>query len=263
MINKLGRLDPRSPVGRVLRVPLRLIPSAAVVKVRTGLNKGARWRVGSSIHKCWIGTYEWDMQSAVAKLVQPGMTVWDVGANVGFYTLAFSRIVGSQGRVFAFEPLAQNVDNLLSHLRLNAVPNAVLVQAALGSSNGLIGFERADLNEKGRISQKETSYLVPTFTVDEILAQHPTSRPDFLKIDVEGAESDLLEGARGFLHDSKPLLLLALHGRDQSERCSQLLSDIGYELYYLNGTRISGVPADQVEIVALPQSSANPLAGPE
>ncbi len=259
MIKTLGQLDSRSPMGKVLRVPLRLIPPTAVVKIKTGLNKGARWKVGSSIHKCWIGTYESDMQSAVAKLVRPGMTVWDVGANAGFYTLAFSRLVGAQGRVFAFEPFAENADNILSHVRLNNLRNAVLVQAALGPTSGLTGFKTAELNAKGRISKDETSYLVPVFTVDDFVVQHPTSRPDLLKIDVEGAESSLLNGARSFLRESLPIVVLALHGRDQCEKCAELLSGIGYALYYLDGNSISGVPADRVEIVALPGTMPNPL----
>ena len=104
IMRALTDLSPESALGALVRLPLRLIPPSHVITVKDGLNKGARWIVGSSIHGCWLGTYESEKQNVVSKLVRPGMVVWDVGANAGFYTLAFARLVGNTGRVYAFEP---------------------------------------------------------------------------------------------------------------------------------------------------------------
>ncbi len=74
----------------LLRAPLALIPKSAVVTVRSGINRGRKWIVGSNTHGCWLGHYERQKQELIGRLVKPGMTVFDVGANAGFYTLALS-----------------------------------------------------------------------------------------------------------------------------------------------------------------------------
>src|SRR6267143_3626666 len=76
-----------SPVGKLLRLPLRLLPKQAVVPVLQGELRGTRWIVGSSTHGCWLGTYEHENQRLFASLVLASGLVYDLGANVGFYTL--------------------------------------------------------------------------------------------------------------------------------------------------------------------------------
>jgi FkbM family methyltransferase len=243
MIQALTRLPPRSLLGALVRLPLRLIPKGTVVVVRGGLNKGAAWIVGSSVHGCWLGTYESEKQAAVSRLVRPGMVVWDVGANAGFYTLAFSRLVGPTGRVYAFEPLAENAHSLLRHVRLNELANVSIVQAALSDDAGLVGFRTAPSNAMGRIAPAERSYLVPALTADGFLALHPDARPDLIKIDIEGSEGAFLAGARELLQSAAPRILLALHGADQSRSCSETLRGLGYSLRHLDGTTpIEGPP---------------------
>src|SRR5688572_27975846 len=97
-----SHISPRSFWGALLRLPLRAIPKRTTVKVQSGINRGMKWIVGSSIHGCWLGTYELEKQPVIERFVRPGMTVFDIGANAGFYTLAFSRLVGEEGRVWAF-----------------------------------------------------------------------------------------------------------------------------------------------------------------
>ncbi len=87
--------------GRVLRIPLKLLPANSIVRIRRGPAKGLRWIVGSSTHGCWLGTYEMDKQRALSQFVKPGMTVYDIGAQAGFYTLAFARQVADAGRVLS------------------------------------------------------------------------------------------------------------------------------------------------------------------
>ncbi len=238
MLHALSRLNPSSGLGALIRLPLRLIPRNHVATVRGGINKGFQWVVGSSIHGCWLGNYESDKQGLVSKLVRPGMTVWDVGANAGFYTLAFSRRVGAKGRVYAFEPFAENVTNLLRHVRLNQLTNTKIIPAALAATGGLVGFSVAEANSMGHISAGETSYLVPAFSVDEFVTRHPDSRPQLLKIDVEGAESAVLTGATEVLRRFSPEIMLALHGEQQSSACQAILLAQGYRLYYLDGLAV-------------------------
>ena len=237
-------------------MPLRVIPRATVVSVRGGLNKGARWIVGSSIHGCWLGTYESEKQDLMARLVQPGMVVWDVGANAGFYTLAFARLVGSTGCVYAFEPFAENANNLLRHVKLNKFSKVTVVQAALGSRDGLVGFRVTASNSMGYTTQEENSYLVPALSVDGFLAQYPDASPDLIKVDIEGAETDLLLGATKYLQESSPDIVLALHGQTQSNQCTELLISLGYSLYYLDGSPVAATPLRSDEIYARKKHTA-------
>ena len=251
MIRELVRLRPDSTLGWLLRLPLALLPRDAVVRVRGGINQGAAWVVGASTHGCWLGSYEADQQKFLAGVVKPGMRIWDVGANAGFYTLAFARLAGTSGRVHAFEPLAENVDHLLAHLRLNRIGNATVVQAALGETEGESGFRVARSNSMGRLAPEATGYLVPTLTIDGFLARHPESRPDLLKIDVEGAESRVLAGGLRCLREFAPAIVLSLHGRAQFDACVATLAGADYELSRLDGAPLTPGDADCDQLYAV------------
>lgn len=131
------RIPAQTVLGKLIRLPLLVVPRTAVVRVLKGVNRGFKWIVGSSTHGCWLGTYESEKQCAISRFVKPGMTVFDIGAHAAFYTLAFSRLVGETGKVWAFEPLAGKVDYLLRHIRLNLLDNVKLMQAAVADKNGI------------------------------------------------------------------------------------------------------------------------------
>ncbi len=150
-LTKLIDINPNSFWGRLLRLPLRLLSGRAVVPVMSGINRGYKWRVGSNIHGCWLGIYESDKQQLMNLLVTQGMIAYDIGANAGFYTLGLARLVGSGGRVCAFEPLAENAANILDHLRLNCCSNATLYQVAVSDQNGLSAFHVGKSNSTGHL----------------------------------------------------------------------------------------------------------------
>ena len=93
--------------GRLLRMPLRLIPPTAVVPVVSAPGRGMRWIVGSAPHGAWLGTLERDKLSRFMARLRPGMTVWDIGANVGLYTLPSARTVGPGGHVIGLRADAE------------------------------------------------------------------------------------------------------------------------------------------------------------
>lgn len=250
MLQALTKLNPGSALGALVRFPLRFVPRSLVATVRGGINKGARWIVGSSIHGCWLGTYEQEKQALVSELVRPGTVVWDVGANAGFYALAFSRLVGTSGRVYAFEPFAENANNLIRHVHLNGLSNTKVIQAALASQSGLVGFSVAASNSMGRILPEDTSYMVPAFAVDDFVTRFPDSLPQLIKIDVEGAEAAILSGAAQLLSQFAPEILLALHGEAQERECREILVSQGYRLYYLDGSAVGAAPLRSDEIYA-------------
>ncbi len=259
MISRLNAVSATSGLGRVLRFFMNQIPKSMVMLVRGGINQGFRWVVGTSIHRCWLGSYEPEVQALVAKVIQPCQVVWDVGANAGFYTLGFSRLVGPKGHVYAFEPLGSNVKNLLYHIQLNALLNVTLVQLALGDASSMLNFDTGESHQKGFLTTQATGYLVPCLTADEFLQGQPQAVPAFLKVDVEGAESALLTGAAALFTKHRPVLLLALHGDEQREQCFQLLRGYGYDLETTLGVAVQDAAGCGEEILAWPQARPEPV----
>ena len=86
-----SRISSRSYLGRVVRFPLKVIPGTAVLPILQGPLRGARWVVGSGTHGCWLGTYELRKLELFAGTIQEGMTVFDIGAHAGYYSLIASR----------------------------------------------------------------------------------------------------------------------------------------------------------------------------
>lgn len=240
------RFSPFSLAGRLIRSPMRLVPKGAVVPVLGGINKGYRWVAGASTAGCWIGSYEADHQAAIARLVAPGMVVYDVGANVGFYTLAAARIVGPSGHVFAFEPEARNVGLLRRHVALNQLRNVTIVQAAVGEREGLVGF--AGEREQGRVTD-QGDFLVPALSLDGFIASGRPA-PDFVKMDVEGAEAMALAGAARLLQRAGTNWMIATHSAALNVRCRALLDASGHALA---GHDMGGVTGDSPDFIAVPR----------
>ena len=238
-------------LGWFLRLPLRLLPRSSFVRVRTGLNKGMKWIVGSSTHGCWLGTYEHDKQRVLTRFIKPGMTVFDVGANAGFYTLAFARLVGSQGQVCAFEPLANKADCLLKHIGINRLTNVTVVQAAIDERHGIASLH---VEEDGSMSSVSDSapYKVPVVSLDELCDAGVVPYPDVIKMDIEGSESLALEGSRLLLGKGRTVWFIALHGAEQRQQCQEIFRSSQYRIFHLDGHEHRGQVLDDDEIYAVP-----------
>jgi FkbM family methyltransferase len=241
-----------SIVGRAMRAPLRLIPGNAVMTIRRGPARGMRWIAGSATHGCWLGTYELAKQQAILRFAKPGMTIYDVGAQAGFYTLLFSRVVGPSGTVVAFEPCPNESRHLLAHLSLNAISNVRVISAAVSDRESIARFTvDAGVTENSLRPDSTSPLFVPTVCLDQL----ELPPPDLIKMDIEGAETLALKGARKLLAGMMPVIFLALHGDSQRRECSELLRAQKYNLFDLAGRRIEG-EADTDEIYAAPADLA-------
>ena len=137
-------------LGRLLRLPLKIIPKNTEISIKSGVCKGLKWTVGSGNHD-WLGPSELTKQLALERYVKTGMTVFDIGAHAGFYTLFFSRLVGEEGKVFAFEPYHENLTFLIKHVRLNRIKNVVIVASAICKKDRFEGFMIGTSNYTGRV----------------------------------------------------------------------------------------------------------------
>lgn len=235
-INFSGLSD-RRLLGQVIRLPLKLIPAQMVVPIWQGRLRGVRWIVGSSTHGCWLGSYEYYKQRVFVDTVKNGGILFDIGAHVGFYTLLASVLVGSTGRVYAFEPVLRNLFYLGKHLKINHITNVTVVKAAVSDLSGEATFDEGPGSSMGHLSAQGT-YIVNTVTLDEMIAAKQIPVPDYLKIDVEGAEWSVLHGAKFLLAQSHPTIFLATHSPTIHQECCRFLESLGYSLHSINASDV-------------------------
>jgi FkbM family methyltransferase len=209
--------------------------------------RGWKWITGSSTHGCWLGTYERETQGVLARLVHEGDVVYDIGANVGFFTLLSAKLAGRGGAVYAFEPLPQNLDVLRRHIALNGA-GARVFDVALSSSSGVARFASGANPSMGRL-EEGGDIEVRTETLDGLVTSGQIPPPRAMKIDVEGAEYDVLTGATELLARDRPFILLSTHGYRIHERCCALLGGLGYEIEMIR----DGTADGQYTVVAAPR----------
>jgi FkbM family methyltransferase len=205
--------------------------------------------VGSGIHRCWLGFYERSKQDLIARTVKPSSVFYDVGANVGIYSLLASMLVGS-GKVFAFEPLPRNVEFLREHLRINAISNVELVPVAVSDKVGSAQFDVEATGYMGHLTSSGGGLQVRTETLDSLVSSGKILPPDYIKMDVEGTEILALHGAVETFKQHRPTLFLATHGHETHAECWRLLESWSYECKTL-GAMVD----DKGEVVAMPRGS--------
>jgi FkbM family methyltransferase len=225
----MSRWDARSSAGRLLRMPLRILPPSAILPVLGGPLRGMRWVVGSAPHGAWLGILERDKLRHFVSRLQIGMTVWDIGANVGLYTLASARAVGPTGHVCAFEPMPRNLRCLRRHIALNWLDNVAICDAAVVDVTGMVRMAEGDSPSEFHAHAHGTCE-VRAITLDDWTSNPGKRFPDVVKIDVEGSEDAVLRGGMQAFTASRPLIYLALHGERQRRTCYQLLTQWGYQL---------------------------------
>ncbi|MGD0544562.1 MAG: FkbM family methyltransferase [Candidatus Acidiferrales bacterium] len=223
-----GVLSSETALGRIARLPLALVPREWVVPILQGPLRGKRWIAGSANHSCWLGFYEQNKQQILTEEVELGSVFYDVGANVGIYSLLCSLLVGN-GKVYAFEPVPRNLAYLRKHLKLNHARNVEILPFAISDKIGQAQFEIEASGLMGRLTG-EGSLTVATATLDSLVENGGMAPPDFIKMDIEGAELSALRGASFIFQRYRPVLFLATHGRDIERECRKLLELWDYEI---------------------------------
>ena len=174
------------------------------------------------------------------KIIKPGDICWDIGANIGFYTCLLASQVENTGAVVAFEPAAHTCDYLHENISLNQFTNVNVVNKGIGdkSEQGNLYYSEAALTE-GTASLKyaegrAASESVTLDTIDNLISVLPP--PNFIKIDVEGYQLEVLRGGESCLKTHAPLLMAELKdvgetNRGDFSRVEKYVTDLGYSLY--------------------------------
>jgi len=180
------------------------------------------------------GTVEPAVQRFLARHLRPGAVFYDIGANIGFFTLLAARRVGDEGRVFSFEPEAELVSRIREHAGRNGLSNLSVVEAAVWSSSGSGVFERCDPTSSperglGKIVSsrvREDTVPVRLVALDDFL--HTAPGPQVIKCDAEGGEVEVFRGARRLLALHGPAVICEIHAPDNLEVLREQFRNLGY-----------------------------------
>lgn len=249
-----ARLLPMSVKQRIYRVPWlsRLVRSGlnraapqgrTRVKVAAGALAGWLLDLDMQSEKdYWLGTYEPQLQAAIQELVKPGMTAYDIGANIGYISLILAQAVGEIGQVYAFEALPENIVRLRVNLALNSMQDRVqVIAAAVVDRSGPINFwvgpsggmGKAD-GSLGRDNLPYTqSIKVEGSALDDFVYRQHHPEPQVIKMDIEGGEVLALPGMQQLLSQARPLVFLELHGPEAARTAWEVFTTAGYRLCYL------------------------------
>jgi FkbM family methyltransferase len=184
-----------------------------------------------------FGHYEPAVISSLIAASKHGAVAYDVGSHFGFITLALATAVGPQGKVIAFEPVPANLailEDVILVNKLNSVvkimPMAVSdtvgeLRMVLYESSSTAFLQKAAQGQNGATSSKIS---VKTASIDSLVLEQGCPPPDIVKIDVEGSESLVIEGALTTLSSCSPTLLIEIHGPEQARKLWPLLHNVGY-----------------------------------
>lgn len=174
----------------------------------------------------------------IRKFLQPGMNVIDIGANYGLYTLTASKLVGPAGKIWAFEPTSSTAAFLKKSISANHMTNIELVQAGLSDKKCTAKLALNPDSELNSITTQPNSgeeyETVDILSLDECEDLYGWDNIDFIKLDAEGQEHNIIMGGKHFLATRSPLIMFELKHGDKIN--IELLSDfstLGYRLYHL------------------------------
>jgi FkbM family methyltransferase len=167
----------------------------------------------------YFGRYEIEKNETLfwQNIIKPKQYVFDIGANIGYYTLQALARVGSEGRVFSFEPVAATFKKLRDNINLNNFSNAIIEKLALLDKRDKIELYIADETSIGSSSismhvnfsgEKE---FADAISLDEYVIEKNINKIDIIKIDVEGCESRVIEGMKNVMNSFKPLILIEVN----------------------------------------------------
>jgi len=195
------------------------------------------------IDQCIIndGVFESKLTQIVSHLIKEGDIVLDIGANIGYYSVSFSKLVGKNGKVICFEPTQYYSRILKMNLEINGISNAEIIKYGLSNKKQeleiFIGNSTASLHNPGNLLN-ETKEGIKLTTLNDFIKDNPLQRIDLIKVDIDGHEPLFFEGAWNVLNKYDPIIVLEvshLHYFNAGFTAwdfYKLLKERGYNIYH-------------------------------
>jgi FkbM family methyltransferase len=177
---------------------------------------------GAQAFALMTGTHEATVQEALRRHLPQGGTLIDVGSNIGGMALVAAAIVGPDGQVVALDPQAECAEAARVNAGRNGFSHMTVVNAAAGATCGKteiivvadsLWTRSASVGEHELEIRRDTVALI---TLDELVASGQSRKPDVVKIDVEGAELDVVAGMKDLLRDVRPIVICEMHGKNEA-----------------------------------------------
>ncbi len=217
----------------MLKKIIKKLINGKTLPVMNGKLKGLKLKINKLQRgNVLFNNYEPDKQLAFLTFLKSGEIFFDIGANVGLHSYFVERWIPDV-KIYAFEPLPENVAYIKETVLLNKLKNINLIESAIGAETKQIYFETGTNNFQGKITEKKTSIEVKLITLDEFSYTNNIF-PNFLKIDVEGAEIDVLRGANKLIEEKSPIFLIELHIPEKDILVAKFLLEKGYDIFTLN-----------------------------
>lgn len=221
-------------------------------QVATGIKMELDPQEWLQIHLLTGQAHEPRTMNLIETILRPGDVHVDVGAHVGFHTLVAARCVGQGGRVIAIDPQPYNCDRILTNAEINGFSNILVVMAAAGADDGFCLLHNQKRNDKSRLSlsgagvgDTNLQFEVPIVRLDSVLSRHGVERVTLLKIDVEGYEQQVLDGAKESLSRTQHIIFELLPQTEDkvAEDICRTLMQLKFALWQVDGSPwILGMP---------------------
>jgi len=219
-------------------------------RIRSGPAQGISLELDPRTGDAYLrGELEVATQEALAERLRPGMVFYDLGANIGLFSLLAARIVGTGGRVFSFEPDAEVARRLRRNIAQNEVSNITVIEAGIWSTNGSVNFvgdESSAERVTGRFLMGEDQVVgmpIRSIALDDFIRTAPP--PDAIKCDVEGAELEALRGAEKLFQTRRPWIICEMHSEVNDRSVRDFLGRFGYDIQTLDVNHLLGRPRPQ------------------
>jgi FkbM family methyltransferase len=223
------KLHPDAWLGKLLRMPLKVIPKNAVLPILQGPGRGLKWIVRSYNHGCWLGSYEFEKQAVMREIVRPGDVVYDIGAHVGYFSIIFGKLVGAAGSVYAFEPMRENYDFITQHIAINKISNVKAICAGIAASSGMARFATPNHSATYHCTDSG-SVQMPVYNLEEYVRDNRLPAPNLIKMDIEGEELYVVPSILDFVIRHRTKLLISTHDNGSAGVLGKLLSDNGFSV---------------------------------
>ena len=186
-----------------------------------------------------LGFYEQELAELLSHYIRKDNVFYDLGAHWGYFTILASKFVGTKGKVYAFEPMPQNFLRLEQNIRINNVKNIAPLNVAVSDKKRTIKFSNSeDTFANTYINTNEENFVeVKAISLDQFTLEKSVLPPHFIKIDVEGAEIDVLIGAERLIKEHGPMIHLSTHDvhlKGVDEKCKLWMYDNGYGMKKLS-----------------------------
>lgn len=256
---KISRIPSQAELDRLEALRLeQLKPHPDWVTVKQGVLANHRLFLDVNLNVYWVheavkGTYDaqiFDNMLATSDL--SNATIWDIGAHIGYHSLMFAKLVGEKGKVLAFEPNPYNIERFEMHMKENPeiASKITLLPIALSDTDGQTEFRFSSNVDNGESSGSYLSNVTTVYNpeiyedfenmsveiqkVDTLVNKHPEFVPSIIKVDVEGAEYEVLQGAESTIRQYRPVLYVEIHSAKNAFYVQNFLQSLNYSIELLD-----------------------------